>query len=367
MTEHWSTPNGCHSDCPVCAADVAAAPVVEYDQHSAVLSNSRVVTVVRDNTMGNHAVYVGNAKRWSAQVIDVGTLEHVLGSSPFMLRSASVTLSPDVKFPDTLDACMALDTDAGKPDAAVRGFPAGVVTVVRDTVSRRVAVYVGGNLLRTDSYLFSYAGEPPMSVTMETSLKVYGEFPKQLCDVEPLCAVEFSKVGTEPTPEKAAEPAKPSSREWATSFVEKYKRFPHAIDYADAGFGTDSQCDCTNMSECVLRDAFNRQHCDRNCYTQQLKDYIVMSSTKRAEPKQEDRPATVEDLLSRISKLESQCRNNGKVPAIVRIPLWAEGLLLQGVHNTDVRRELRWRAGSWRPHAIWGLQCIWETEELVVE
>lgn len=89
MSEHWSTPNGCHADCPVREADVAKAGAVEYYEHSAVLSNSRVVTVVRDKTTGNHAVYIGNARRWSAQVIDASILEHVIGASPFMLRSAS--------------------------------------------------------------------------------------------------------------------------------------------------------------------------------------------------------------------------------------------------------------------------------------
>ena len=215
-------------------------------------------------------------------------------------------------------------------DAAVRGFPAGVVTVVRDTVSRRIAVYVGGNLLRTDSYLCSYAGEPPMSVTMETALKVYGEFPKQLCDVKPLAYVVFDHAGeTKPAAvETPCEATKTTSREWATAFVEKYKRFPHAIDYADAGYGTGSQCDCTNGSECVLRDAFNRQHCDRNCYTQQLRDYIVMSSTKRDAVKVEERrPTTAEALLAKIRTMMTDVDCD-----TIRIPLWAEGLLLCGAN-----------------------------------
>ena len=365
MTEHWSTPNGCHQDCPACAAAAAKVVAVEYYEHSLTVPNSRVVTVVRDRTLGNHAMYVGNDKQWSSLVINARVLECVLGSAPFMLRNVSVTLSPDVKFPDTLAECMSLDTDAVKPDAAVRGFPAGVVTVVRDTVSRRIAVYVGGNLLRTDSYLCSYAGEPPMSVTMETALKVYGEFPKQLCDVKPLAYVVFDHAGeTKPAAvETPCEATKTTSREWATAFVEKYKRFPHAIDYADAGYGTGSQCDCTNGSECVLRDAFNRQHCDRNCYTQQLRDYIVMSSTKRDAVKVEERrPTTAEALLAKIRTMMTDVDCD-----TIRIPLWAEGLLLCGANLGEVRRAFRWQAGSWRPQSIYSLKCVWETEELVVE
>lgn len=155
---------------------------------------------------------------------------------------------------------------------------------------------------------------------------------------------------------------KPTSREWSTEFVEKYNRFPHAIDYADAGYGTGSQCDCTNMSECVLRDAFNRQHCDRNCYTQQLKDYIVMSTTKRAVSKQEDnRPTTAEALLSKIRTMmtDADCDT-------ICIPLWAEKLLLQGANLGEVRRAMRWQAGSWRPQSIYSLRCVWETKDLVV-
>ena len=253
-------------------------------------------------------------------------------------------------------------------DAAVRGFPAGVVTVVRDTVSRRIAVYVGGNLLRTDSYLCSYAGEPPMSVTMETALKVYGEFPKQLCDVKPLAYVVFDRAG-ETKPAVAETPcasAKTTSREWATAFVEKHKRFPHALDYANAGYDKGTQCDCRSLGDCVLRDAFNGQHCDRNCYTDQLRDYIAMSNTKRAEPKQEDRPATVEELLSRISKLESQCRNNGKSPTTVYIPSWAESLLLCGIHLPEVRTTMKWRAHDWRPYSIYSLACVWGSDEFLL-
>lgn len=236
------------------------------------------------------------------------------------------------------------------------------ITVVQDTVSRLVAIYVDGRLLRVEPYLTTYSCEPRMAITMQTSLARYAAFPKQLCDVKPLCAVEFPKVGTEPTPEKAAEPAKPSSREWAAAFVEKSNRFPHAIDYADAGYGTGSQCDCTTVGECVLHAACNGHHCDRNCYTQQLQDYIVMSNTKRAPSKVEERPATVEALLAKIRTMmtDADCDT-------ICIPLWAEKLLLQGAHLGDVRRTMRWQAGSWRPQSIYSLRCIWETKDLVVE
>lgn len=241
MTEHWSTPNGCHADCPACATDAAKVAAVEYYAHSASVPNSRVATVVRDKTTGNHALYVGNDKQWASQLIDAGVLECRLGPAPFMLRSASVTLGPDVRFPDTLDACLSSDTDA--------------VKTIND-----------------------------------------------------------------------------ASREWATAFVEKNNRFPHAIDYANAGYGIGNQCDCVTVGECVLRDACNGHHCDRNCYTQQLKDYIVMSGTKRAAPRQEDsRPATVEALLARIRTMIAEYSGG-----TIHIPRWAEDLLLLGAHLPDV-------------------------------
>lgn len=153
-----------------------------------------------------------------------------------------------------------------------------------------------------------------------------------------------------------------TSREWATAFVEKNKRFPHALDYANAGYGKGAQCDCRSLGDCVLRDAFNGQHCDRNCYTRQLQDYIATSSTKQVQPKEEQRPTTVEALLAKIRTMMTDVDCD-----TIRIPLWAERLLLQGAHLGEVRRAFRWQAGSWRPQSIYGLQCIWETEELVVE
>lgn len=154
---------------------------------------------------------------------------------------------------------------------------------------------------------------------------------------------------------------KPTSREWAAAFVEKNKQFPHALDYADAGYGQGSQCDCTSVGDCVLRDA-TVSCCNRNCYTRQLQDYIALSQTKRDTAKEECRPATTEALLAKIRTMitDTACDT-------VRIPLWAEGLLLKGADLGEVRRAFRWQAGSWRPQSIYNLRCVWETEELVVE
>ena len=268
--QHWSTANGCHPDCPACAEEAAQAVVVTPYAPAATQLNSRVVTVVRDRATGNHAMYVGNDRQWSAKLIDAGVLECVLGYSPFMLRSTVVTLGPDVKFPDTLDACLSSDMDAIKSG---------------DTTSRA----------------------------------------------------------------------------WATAFVEKHNRFPHALDYANAGFGTGTQCDCPTVGECVLRDACNGHHCDRNCYTQQLKDYIVMSHTKRAEPVQEVRPATTEALLANIRTMIAESSGD-----TIHIPRWAEDLLLQWVHLPDSRRVMQWRAGDWRPQAIYGMRCVWDADVLIV-
>ncbi len=340
MTEHWSTPNGCHSDCPVCTADVASVPVV--------------VTIVQDRYTYAQAMYVGDDLRQiSGNAIQASAVAVHMDGEPVVLRFVLTSLGQSQSWPSRLHDCR------------LEACASASTTVVQDTVSRRVAVYADGRLLRVEPDLQEYVGEPKMPVNsiMQTSLKVYGEFPQRLCDVEPLCAVEFRKVGDEPTPEKAAELAKPSSREWAAAFVEKNKRFPHAIDYADAGYGIGNQCDCATMGECVLRDACNGHHCDRNCYTQQLKDYIAMSNTKRAVPRQEDsRPTTAEALLSKIRTMmtDADCDT-------ICIPLWAEKLLLQGAHLGDVRRAMRWQAGSWRPQSIYSLRCIWETKDLVVE
>lgn len=338
MTEHWSTPNGCHSDCPVCAADVASAPVV--------------VTIVQDRYTYAQAMYVGDdLRQTSGNAIQASAVAGHMDGEPVVLRFVLTSLGQSQSWPSRLQDCR------------LEACESASTTVVQDTVSRLVAIYVDGRLLRVEPYLTTYACEPRMVITMQTSLARYAAFPKQLCDVKPLCAVEFPKVGTELTPEKAAESAKPSSREWAAAFVEKNKRFPHAIDYADAGYGTGSQCDCTTVGECVLRDACNGQHCDRNCYTQQLQDYIVMSSTKRAEPKQETgRPTTAEALLAKIRTMMTDT-----AITTVRIPLWAEGVLLQGVNLGEVRRAMRFQAGSWRPKSIYSMQCVWETAELVVE
>lgn len=346
MSEHWSTPNGCHADCPVREADVVSAPVV--------------VTIVQDRYTYLQAMYVGDdLRQTSGSAIQASAVAGQLDGVPAVLRFVLTELGPAQAWPSRLHDCR------------LAACASASITVVQDTVSRLVAIYADGRLLRVDPYLTMYPREPHMAITMQTALARYAEFPKQLCDVKPLCDVAFAASNDgEKTPspaEKTCTVAKITSREWAAAFVEKNKRFPHAIDYADAGYDQGSQCACTTVGGCVLRDACNGHHCDRNCYTQQLQDYIVMFSTKRAEPKQEDRPTTVKDLLSRILKLESQCRNNGKVPTIVRIPLWAESLLLCGAHFGEVRQAFRWQAGSWRPQSIYGLQCIWETEELVVE
>lgn len=170
------------------------------------------------------------------------------------------------------------------------------------------------------------------------------------------------------TPCEATKATKLTSREWATQFVEKNKRFPHAIDYADAGYDQGSQCDCATVGECVLRDACNGHSCGRNCYTQQLKDYIVMSNTKRSATVQEDRPKTTGGLLVHISRLASDLagRHRGIVPTMVHMPEWAEQLLLQGTHLPNVRCHMVWQAGDWRPRDICGMQVVWGSQKLDV-
>lgn len=318
MTEHWSTSNGCHPDCPVCAADVPQAPVVEYYQHSAVLSNSRVVTVVRDRTTSNHAMYVGNSKKWSAKLIDAGVIEIVLGRSmPFMLRCVETTLCQYEKFPDTLDECVLLEP-LPKPQ------PPAELRVTQHTLQRT-----------------------PFEITFAAN----GDGEKKPAAEETPCAA-----------------TKMTSREWATQFVVENHRFPHALDYANAGYDQGGQCDCSSIGDCVLRDACNGHSCDRNCYTQQLKDYIVMSNTKR-QPAHPERPQTTEAVLMRINELEYSGRRSGKTPTRVYIPKWAEELVLNGIHLSHMRMAMKWRAGSWRPYSIYGLECIWDTaaNDLAVE
>lgn len=267
MKEHWSTPNGCHSDCPVCAVDsvqeVVAAPVI--------------VTIVQDTRTDGQAMYVGDNLRRVAKPLSATEVSAQMGDATVGLRVVLTTLGYMQPFPSRLQDCQ---TRPAIPDT---------------------------------------------------------------CN------------------DNAAAAAKPSSREWATAFVEKHNQFPHALDYADAGYGTGSQCDCKSVGDCVLRDA-TVSCCNRNCYTQQLKDYIVMSTTKRAVPKVEERrPNTVEALLAQIKTMidDVDCNN-------IHIPEWAENLLLQGAHLGDVRRAFRWQAGSWRPLSIYSLRCVWDADELVV-
>lgn len=163
-------------------------------------------------------------------------------------------------------------------------------------------------------------------------------------------------------------PTKTTSREWAAAFAAENHRFPHALDYANAGYDQGGQCDCSSKGDCVLRDACNGHSCDRNCYTQQLKDYIVMSNTKR-QPAHPERPQTTEAVLMRINELEYSGRRSGKTPTRVYIPKWAEELVLNGIHLSHMRMAMKWRAGSWRPYSIYGLECIWDTaaNDLAVE
>lgn len=341
MSEHWSTPNGCHADCPVCDAEGASAPVV--------------VTIVQDSRTYAQAMYVGDdLRQMSGNAIQASAVASHIDGATVVLQFVLTELGQSQSWPARLQDCRL------KACASAR------TTVVQDTVSRLVAIYADGRLLRVEPYLTMYPGEPRMAITMQTALPRYAAFPKQLCDVKPLCAVAFSAdCDGEKTPaaaEKTCEAAKITSREWAIAFVKKHNRFPHAIDYADAGYGQGSQCACTTVGDCVLRDACNGHHCDRNCYTQQLQDYIVISNTKRAPTKEPQRPTTVEALLSQIRTMMTDVDCD-----TICIPLWAERLLLQGAHLDEVRRAFRWQAGSWRPQSIYSLQCIWETDELVVE
>lgn len=67
------------------------------------------------------------------------------------------------------------------------------------------------------------------------------------------------------------------SRSWATDFVLQIGRFPNAIEYANAGFG-DGQCGCEMGGQCSLRDhELCPVSCDRNCYADQLRDFIAIT------------------------------------------------------------------------------------------
>lgn len=74
-----------------------------------------------------------------------------------------------------------------------------------------------------------------------------------------------------------------TSRQWAARFWEANGRFPLSLDYHAAGYGAGSQCACASAGECVLKDA-TVNHCNRNCYTVQLQDYIALT-TKTSEKK----------------------------------------------------------------------------------
>jgi hypothetical protein len=185
-------------------------------------------------------------------------------------------------------------------------------------------------------------------------------------DVKPLAYVVFDRAGeTKPAAvETPREPAKITSREWAAAFVEKNKRFPHALNYADAGYGQGTQCACPTVGECVLREA-TIDCCSRNCYTQQLQDYIALSSTKR-EPTHLGRPQTIEALVIQITSLETLYRKQGTSPTTLYMPQWAEELLLSAINLSHVRAAMEWRANDWRPYSIYGLRFVWGSNVLNV-
>jgi len=169
-------------------------------------------------------------------------------------------------------------------------------------------------------------------------------------------------------PAAEAIPTKTTSREWAAAFAAANKRFPHALDYANSGYDQGSQCDCNSIGDCVLRDACGGHSCDRNCYTQQLKDYIVLSNTKAGVPKSPDqRPYTAENTPDRLYDMKRKYleRHQAARPLYVHITSEVEQLM-QECKDARTAYSAVWQAGSWRPYSIFGMECVWDSASVFI-